>query len=61
MKLETLNKIQKSAHFLFDDLAQKSDREIGEMLLKEVWADMEVFSRKSDIVDEAYKRLVCRG
>ena len=52
-----VKKIAESAHRLFNDLNKKSDREIGELLLKEVWSDMESFSRKADIVDEACKRL----
>lgn len=56
-QLRTWCRVLKSAHRLFDDFSKKSDREIGNLLLNEVWSDMDCFSRKADIVDEAIQRL----
>ena len=53
-----MSKILSSAGFVFGELSKKSDKDIGVLLLKEVWAELESFSRKSDIVDEACTRLM---
>lgn len=64
-KLQDLppEKIDKFVHMftyslkVHHELIAISDKELSELLINEVWADIPVFSRKSAIVNEAIERL----